>query len=471
MRLRIVRTKAAYFGSYKKFDFDDCLNKKLKTLIRDEADLKSPLVISLVVPTKIDVGRKTRELELETLGKILSECSKLIDQGYLDEILVIDASMDQHGQPDYATLIKVVQTAYEELDLFKRQVRNLREHRAEAMNAKRGVFDFIVRTVHQFDRNIFHVLEKFNVNKITNLTEMPYGKGTALWLAVPITEGDILCFLDSDIMNFKREFVVSLCEPIVDALRKSRQKYAITKACYNRVTLTYEFPYGYYTYGGRVTRIFAIPLLKILTKKFPEIFCGFDSIKYPLSGEFSAKKELLENIYFPNDYSIEFSILNQAMRKYAPENIAQIDLELLCHIGQSVKNMDTMITEITNRVIKTLEHETGKLSKKEKEEVVFEYKKETLKVLPTYWKAFKKIQKQIEINERLKYSQDMDMRRFRRFYNTFKLNFLGTPISTQILLPSWAKMNENGNYFAISTMLKRRSNQSTYSRLVNANLI
>jgi hypothetical protein len=300
---------------------------------------------------------------------------------------------------------------------------------------------------------------------------MPYGKGTALWLAVPITEGDILCFLDSDIMNFKREFVVSLCEPIVDALRKSRQKYAITKACYNRVTLTYEFPYGYYTYGGRVTRIFAIPLLKILTKKFPEIFCGFDSIKYPLSGEFSAKKELLENIYFPNDYSIEFSILNQAMRKYAPENIAQIDLELLCHIGQSVKNMDTMITEITNRVIKTLEHETGKLSKKEKEEVVFEYKKETLKVLPTYWKAFKKIQKQIEINERLKYSQDMDMRRFRRFYNTFKLNFLGTPISTQILLPSWAKMNENGNYFAISTMLKRRSNQSTYSRLVNANLI
>ena len=130
-----------------------------------------------------------------------------------------------------------------------------------------------------------------------------------------------------------------------------------------------------------------------------------------------------------------------------------------------------MITEITSRVIKTLEHETGSLSKKEKKEVVFEYKKETLKVLPTYWKAFKKIQKQIEINERLKYSQDMDMHRYRRFYNTFKLNFLGTPIAAQILLPSWTKINENGNYFAISTMLKRRSNQSTYSRLIKANLI
>jgi len=471
MRLRIVRTKAAYFGSYKKFDLDGCLNKKLKTVIRDEADLWRPLVISLVVPTKIDVGGKTRELELETLGKMLSECSKLIDLGYVDEILVIDASMDQNGQPDYTTLIKVVQTAYEELDLFKRQVHNLREHRTEAMNAKRGVFDFIVRTAHQFDNNIFHVLEKFNVNKIANLTEMPYGKGAALWLAVPITEGDVLCFLDSDIMNFKREFVVSLCDPIVDALRKNRQKYAITKACYNRVTLTYEFPHGYYTYGGRVTRIFAIPLLKILTKKFPKIFCGLDSIKYPLSGEFSAKKELLENICFPNDYSIEFSILNQSMKKYTPESIAQIDLELLCHIGQSVKNMDTMISEITNRVIKTLENERGKLSKKEKEEVIFEYKKETLRILPTYWKAFKKIQKQMEINEKLRYSQNMDIRRFKRFYKTFKIDFLGKPTAAQILLPSWAKINENGNYFAFSTMLKRRSNQSTYSRLIKANLI
>lgn len=471
MRSRIVRGRAAYLGLYKNFDLDGCLNKKLKTLIRDEADLRRPLVISLVIPTKIDVGRKTRELELETLGKMLSECSKLIDQGYLDEILVIDASMDQNGQPDYTTLIKVVQTAYEELDLFKRQVHILREHRAEAINAKRGVFDFIVRTVHQFDRNIFHVLEKFNVNKIANLTEMPHGKGTALWLAVPITEGDVLCFLDSDIMNFKREFAVSLCEPIVEALKNNRKKYAITKACYNRVTLTYEFPYGSYTYGGRVTRIFAIPLLKVLAKKFPKIFYGFDSIKYPLSGEFSAKKEFLENIHFPNDYSIEFSILNQAMRKYSPESIAQVDLELFCHIGQSVKGMNTMIAEITNRVIRILEKERVKLSKKEKEEIIFEYEKEALRVLPTYWKAFKKIQKQMAINERLRYSQDMDMRRFRRFYNTFKLNFLGRPIAVQLLLPSWAELNKNGNYFAISTMLKRRSNQSTYSRLIKADLI
>ena len=465
-----MRTNVACLGSYKNFDLDRCLNKKLKTFNRDEADLRRPLIISLVIPTKIDVGRKTRKLELETLGKMLSECSILIDQGYLDEILVIDASMDQNGQPDYSTLMKVVQTAYAEINLFKKQVCNLREHRAEAMNAERGVFDFVVRTVHQFDNNIFHVLKKYDINKIANLTRMPYGKGTALWLAVPITKGDILCFLDSDIMNFKREFVVSLCEPILNALKKNRQHY-ITKACYNRLTLTCESPYGYYTYGGRVTRIFAIPLLKILARKFPKIFYGFDSIKYPLSGEFAVKKEFIENICFPNDYSIEFSILNQTIRKYSLESIAQVDLELLCHIGQSVKSMNIMITEITNRVIKTLEKEKIILSKIEKEDVILEYKKETLKILPTYWNVFKKMQKQNEINRTLKYSRDMDMRRFRQFYNTFKINFLGKPTTEQILLPSWTKINENNNYFAISTMLKRRSNQSTYSRLIKAELV
>jgi len=150
----------AYLGSYKNFDLEQCLSKKVRTLIRDEADLRRPLVISLIIPTKIDVGRKTRELELETLGKMLSECRKLIDLGYLDEILVIDASIDQNGEPDFTPLIKVVQTAFEELDLFKKQVCLLRENRAEAMNVRRGFFDFIVRVVHQFDKNLFHVLEK-----------------------------------------------------------------------------------------------------------------------------------------------------------------------------------------------------------------------------------------------------------------------------------------------------------------------
>jgi hypothetical protein len=466
-----MKSRIDDLGSYKNFEIEKCLSKKLKTLIRDEADLLRPLVLSLVIPTKIDVVKKTRELELETLGKMLSECSKLIDLGYLDEILVIDASIDQKGQPDFTTLTKVVQTAYEELDLFRRQVGLLRENRAEAMNARRGFFDFIVRTVHQFDKNLFHVLEKFNIHKLANLKQMPPGKGAALWLSVPMTNGDVVCFLDSDIMNFKREFAVSLCAPIVDVPKKNRSKYAMTKASYNRLTLTYEFPSGTYTYGGRVTRIFAIPILRVLTKKFPKVFRGFDSVKYPLSGEFSAKRELLENIYFPNDYSIEFSTLNQAMRKYSLKSIAQVDLELFCHIGQSVKGLDLMIAQITNRILRTLEKEGIKLSKKEKQEVISEYRREALGILPNYWREFKSLQKKVAINERVRYSEETDIHRFRRFYKHFEINFMGDPNKSQFVLPAWEQLSKKTNYFTITSLLKRRANQSTYSRLHKTGLI
>ncbi len=463
--------KVAYLGSYKNFDLEKCLDRKLNSFIRDEADLQRPIVISFVIPTKIDVGKKTRELELDVLKRILSECSKLIDLGYVDEIVVIDGSLDQSGRPDFSILIKVVETAYEELDLFRRQVGLLRENRAEAMNAKRGFFDFIVRAVHQFDENLFHVLEKFEFPKKTGLDAIPPGKGAALWLALPMTEGDIVCFLDSDIMNFTREFAVSLCHPVVEDLRKKKQNVAMTKACYKRLTMTYEFPYRSYTFGGRVTRLFAIPLLKVLTKEFPEIFRGFDSVRYPLAGEFAARRELLESIFFPIDYSIEFSILNQSMRRLSPSAIAQVDLDVFFHIGQSVRGLDTMIAQITNRILRTLEREGIELSKEKREQVISRYRKEAIAMLPKYLETFSKLQNQVAMNERIHYSKEIDIRRFERFYRQFRTNFLHDPNPQQLILPSWRELSSSINYFAVSSLLRRRGNQSTHARLCEAGLL
>ncbi len=461
----------ADLGSYKNFDIDKCLDRKLNSFIRDEADLKRPLLLSLVIPTKIDVGKKTRELELDVLKRVLSECSKLIDLGYIDEILVIDGSLDQHGKPDFSTLVKVVETAYEELDLFRRQVGLLRENRAEAIHSKRGYFDFIVKVVHQFDRNLFHVLEKYGASSRTNLKSIPPGKGAALWLALPMTKGDIVCFLDSDIMNFQKEFAVALCHPIVEGLRKRSRSFAMTKAFYKRLTMIYEHPHGSYTFGGRVTRLFAIPLMKVLTKEFPSIFQGFDMLKYPLSGEFAAKRELLESMHFPSDYSIEFSILNQSMRRLSPLAIAQVDLDVFFHIGQSIKGLDAMIFQITNRVLRTLELEGIKLSKERRQQVISRYRKEALARLPTYWKSFEDLQRQVDTDQRIHYSREIDLQRFRRFYREFRTKFLHDHDPEQFLLPSWKELSSDVNYFAVSALLRTRSNQSTFSRLSKAGLL
>ncbi|MBS7627112.1 hypothetical protein KEJ51_08820, partial [Candidatus Bathyarchaeota archaeon] len=264
--------EVTYLGSYKRLNIPKCIDKKLETLVSDEADLRRPILISLVIPTKIDVGKRTRELEIEVLKRMLSECSKLVDLGYIDEIIIVDGSLDEQGKIDFSTLINVIETAYEELDLFRKQVGLIRENRSEAMHARRGFFDFIVRVIHQFDPNIFHVLKKFGVQEKAGLIDFPHGKGAALWLAVPISEGDVICFVDSDIINFQKEFVVALCNPIVEGLRGSGGRIVMTKACYNRLTFTYEAPKGTYTFGGRVTRLFAIPLLRVLTEEFPETF-------------------------------------------------------------------------------------------------------------------------------------------------------------------------------------------------------
>ena len=73
-----VNSESVYLGSYKDFDLEKCLEVKLNSFVRDEADLRRPLLVSLVIPTKIDVGKKKRELALDVLKNMLSECGKLI---------------------------------------------------------------------------------------------------------------------------------------------------------------------------------------------------------------------------------------------------------------------------------------------------------------------------------------------------------------------------------------------------------
>lgn len=458
--------------SFEDFELLDCLNEKLNMLVKDEIDLSKPVLITLVIPTKIDVGKKTRKFELSVMRGILSECSRLVDMGYLDEIIVIDGSLDEKGNPDYSVLNKVVATAYEKLDLFQRQVILINENKAEGIDAKLGFFDFIVKAVHQSDRNIWHVLDKYGVGNLTHLSKLPMGKGAALWISIPISKGDIVCFIDSDIMNFKKEFIVALCHPIIQTWYNPSKSIKLSKAFYKRLTLSFDILGGGYIFGGRVTRLFAIPILKVLAKKFPKAFKDFDLFEYPLAGEFAIKKELLEELNFPNDYSIEFSILKQAINKVGLHSIAQIDLGVFYHIGQSHKGLTKMISQITNQIINIIRNEGLNISKNDKKTILIEYKKAIKKLLPFYESMFDSLMKQIpnEIKQKVNYSKSIDIKRFKEFYSIFKRALINELRVEQKILPAWKEIEQNLNYLAIVTMLRRRANQSTLSRLKEAKL-
>jgi hypothetical protein len=466
------RTRASILGSVSDVSIRECVEEKLDTMVTDEAGLKRPIMISIVIPTKIDVGRKTKRKELETLGRLLKECSGLADLGYVDEIIVIDASVDKNSKPDYSVLTKVIRTAYLHLSLFRREVGLIASSRAESLHASRGFFDFFVKVVHQFDPNISKLAISYKILDIVGLEDVPQGKGTALWLSAPLVKGDIICFLDSDIMNFRKEMLVALCHPLIRSTADTHSKLKMVKAFYRRLTLRYESPRKEYVFGGRTTRLFAIPLMKILARNYPEIFLGLDTIRYPLSGESAIVREALERLEFPYDYSVEIALLHQVIRRYGLQAVGQVDLDLFYHIGQSIKGLQNMVEQITRYCLSLLDAKGIHLSEEEIDNLVEQYRREANALTSEYRKIFGRLKRTArkEIREPVLYAGVSDRARLDLFASTIADTARGlTPSANR--LPAWSKAIDKIDYLALSTMLKRRANQSTYSRLLAAELI
>src|SRR6185437_4793175 len=71
--------------------------------------------------------------------------------------------------------------------------------------------------------------------------------------------------------------------------------------------------------GGRVTELVARPLIAL---HWPEL-AGFIQ---PLSGEYAARRALLESLPFPCGFGVEFGLLVDSYRKVGLDAMAQVDL-------------------------------------------------------------------------------------------------------------------------------------------------
>ncbi len=468
-----MNSKRIDFSSIKNVRLEKSIDLKLNSMITDEIGIHRPISISVVIPTKIDAGKKTRRKELETLTKILEECSRLADLGYIDEIIVVDASIYENGKPDYSILTKVIKTAYLHLKLFRREVDLVASSRAESLHASKGFFNFFVKVVHQFDPLIAKLLETKGVLTKLNIERMPSGKGAALWLSVPLCSGDIICFIDSDIMNFKKEMIISLCNPLIKSIsNNSYFKKLFSKAFYKRLTLRYESESKEFVFGGRVTRLFIKPMLKILSSNYPDIFREFDKMNYPLSGENAIFKEVLENLYFPCDYSIELSILYQIIKKYGINSIMQVDLDLFYHIGQSVKGLHNMVSQLSVYLLKLLEENGIILSEDSLNVLVNEYKNECRKWIKKYKRLFYRELQPLskELRAPIHYSESTERERVEIFSSIFFEAVKSRDYESKIL-PAWKEFMNQSEYTLLSSLLKYRANQFTYDRLLKVGLV
>ncbi|MBD3228135.1 MAG: hypothetical protein GF329_08095 [Candidatus Lokiarchaeota archaeon] len=468
------------FGSFKQFNIERCTKEKLDTLVVDEAGLDTPISVSVVIPTKLDITLESElELEHEALHKVLSECSELVDKGYIDEIIVIDATMDDKKQIDYSTLRNVTEIAYEELGLFREQIKIIKKYLIEREKAKKGFFPFVFKAVHQFDQNIEKVLAHSGVINYTKSLRILSGKGSGLWLSIPICQGDVITFIDSDIMNFQKEFIIGLVHPLVYSWNEITNEPSVKmiKSYYNRLTISRAGLRDKCIIGGRITRLFMIPLIKLLVKKF-QIHEGFGQIKYPLSGEIAASRSLLETFDFPNNYAVETSHLFQAFDILDANSIGLTNLEQFFHIGQASETLYEMANQILHAFKKYLPKRVFK--KFITPQFVNDYETVARNIVKENQE--KVIEQVDEINEsspfKTEYSVEKDFQRI----NDFKKVLLNYKIRNNknkksyngntIYLPSWNFLKEKTkNWDFIRRMLGRRSVQSTYSRLKELEIV
>ncbi|NIP66636.1 hypothetical protein GWN63_00850 [Candidatus Bathyarchaeota archaeon] len=437
----------------------------------DEGGVYSPLSVSLIIPTKFE---EEPEIEREALRRTLSECSELVDVGYLDEIVVMDATKDKNGKSDFRVLQRVVEVAYEELGLFKEQVNLLNKYRSQNERAKRGFIDFFIKVVHQFDDNILKALAKFGLFGFTRSLRVPSGKGAALWLSVPVTAGDILCFVDSDILNFKKEFVTALCHPIVYSWNLREAAIKFVKAYYSRLTKTPSLSPEEAILGGRVCRLFTTPFIDSITECLG-LYTPLKTIKYPLAGEFALSRDTIQKLSFPSEYSVEIHLLFQLLDLIGSTTIAQVDLEIFHHIGKEFSELEDITRQVGNCILERLVDKRGKaLTEQEIEEILLTYQEEATKKIEKSEELISDLKETAELEglKEIIYSKEEEEKRFQALLKRSE-DILSQEVSSDnIMLPSWRQIKEKTqDYFIIREVLRKRSNQSTWSRLKECSLV
>jgi glucosyl-3-phosphoglycerate synthase len=161
------------------------------------------------------------------------------------------------------------------------------------------------------------------------------GKGEALWKSLHVTDGDLVVFVDSDLISFDPQFVVGLLGPLL-----TDPTIGYVKGLYDRPLSTTEglVPSG----GGRVTELTARPLLGAL---WPQL-SGFVQ---PLSGEYAGRRDLLEQVPFVSHYGVEFGLLIDLAELAGVDALAQVDLGTRRHSHQP----DAALGRMAGQIVQT----------------------------------------------------------------------------------------------------------------------
>jgi glucosyl-3-phosphoglycerate synthase len=232
--------------------------------------------------------------EAETIAPILTELMPLVERGLVEQVLVVDDSIDGTGE----------------------------------IAAKFGA-------------------EVFNQSSLLPELGPVQGKGDAMWRALSVLRGDVVCYLDADSRDLGAHFALGLVGPLL-----VHPELQFVKAFYRRPwqRAGVTEPDG----GGRVTELTARPLLN---RFYPELA----SFRQPLAGELAARRDLLMRLPFCGGYAVEVAMLIDAWRIAGIDAMAQVDLDVRQNRHKPLDELGGMAAQVLAGVTSRLEAE-GRLS-------------------------------------------------------------------------------------------------------------
>jgi len=158
------------------------------------------------------------------------------------------------------------------------------------------------------------------------------GKGEALWKSLFVTTGDVVVFIDADVLTVSPHYVIGLLGPLL-----MDPGIALVKAFYDRINVL-ETGEAHLD-GGRVTELCARPLLNMW---WPDLA----GVIQPLAGEWAIRREVIERLSMPTDYGVELATLIDVYREHGLESIAQVDLGERVHRHQGLRALSLMSAEL-----------------------------------------------------------------------------------------------------------------------------
>ncbi|WP_343305080.1 glycosyltransferase [Chitinophaga niabensis] len=177
------------------------------------------------------------------------------------------------------------------------------------------------------DNSTDNTVEEALKEKVRVITSSQRGKGISMREGMMAAKHDIIMYVDGDILTYPENLVELLTDSIVN------DEADFTKSYFERQ-------------AGRVTQLVAKPLLSIL---FPDL----SHFQQPLSGMIAARKSLLKQVHFENDYGVDIGLLIDMHLLQA--RIREVNIGKLENAMQTWEQLSKMSREVSRTILRKAE--------------------------------------------------------------------------------------------------------------------